>query len=147
MEDKYVLKVRNPRGVRKEKIQGLTAPRISSIEGKKIAIMYTLPESIFFSNALAKLMQERFPTAKIDCMLVGIQTIDENIQMLRNYDAFVDGVRLSGGWQTEPVTEYEKAGIPGIHMCIETMHRQAEFSLISRASGIYSGIDVDQSRE
>ena len=42
MEDKYVLKVRNPRGVRKEKIQGLTAPRISSIEGKRIAIMYTL---------------------------------------------------------------------------------------------------------
>ena len=107
MEDKYVLKVRNPRGVRKEKIQGLTAPRISSIEGKKIAIMYTLPESIFFSNALAKLMQERYPTAKIDCMLVGINTIDDNIQMLRNYDAFVDGVRLSGGWQTEPVTEYE----------------------------------------
>ena len=30
MEDKYVLKVRNPRGVRKEKIQGLTAPRISA---------------------------------------------------------------------------------------------------------------------
>ena len=131
MGDKYVLNVCNPRGVRKEKIQGMTAPRLSTIEGKKIAIIYTLPESIFFSNALAKLMQERFPTAKIDCMLVGIQTIDENIQMLRNYDAFIDGVRLSGGWQTEPVTEYEKAGIPGIHMCIETMHRQAEFSMIS----------------
>ncbi len=131
MADKYVLKVRNPRGVRKEKIQGLTAPRIPTIEGKKIAVIYTLPESIFFSNDLAKALQARYPTATIDCRQVAIHTIDENIELLRNYDAFIDGVRLSGGWQTEPVTEYEKAGIPGIHMCIETMRRQAEFSMIS----------------
>ncbi len=131
MGDKYVLKVRNPRGIRKEKIQGLSAPRISSIEGKKIAVIFTLPESIFFSQALAKVMQERYPTAQVDCKQVAINTIDENIQLLKDYDAFVDGVRLSGGWQTEPVTEYEKAGIPGIHLCIETMHRQAEFSMIT----------------
>ena len=131
MDGKYVLEVCNPRGVRKEKMQGLTAPRIPTIEGKKIAVIYTLPESVFFSQALAKLLQEKYPTAKIDCMLVGIQTIEENIEMLRNYDAYIDGVRLSGGWQTEPPVEYEKVGIPGIHMCIETMYRQAAFSMLS----------------
>ena len=97
MEEKYVLKVRNPRGERKEKIQGMTAPRLDKIDGKKIAIIFTLPESVFFSNDLAKVMQERYPTAKIDCFQVAIHTIKENIEILKNYDAFVDGVRLSGG--------------------------------------------------
>lgn len=131
MKDKYVLEVCNPRGVRKEKMVGLTAPRIPTIEGKRIAVIYTLPESIFFSQALTKLLAKKYPTAKIDCMLVGIQTIKENIEMLRNYDAYIDGVRLSGGWQTEPPVEYEKVGIPGIHMCMETMYEQAKFSMLS----------------
>ena len=131
MEGKYVLKVRNPRGVRKEKIQGLTAPRIPTIEGKRIAVMYTLPESIFFSNCLAEVMQKRFPTAKVDCLQVGINDVEENIALLRNYDAYIDGVRLSGGWQNEPPVDYERAGIPGIHMCMDTMYTQATFSMLS----------------
>ncbi len=142
MADKYVLKVRNPRGERKEKIQGMTAPRLDTMDGKKIAIIFTLPESVFFSNDLAKVMQERYPTAKIDCFQVAIHTIKENIEILRNYDAFVDGVRLSGGWQTEPVTEYEKAGIPGLHMCIETMHEQARFSMETHGVPTVRLVDV-----
>ncbi len=130
MEGKYVLEVMNPRGVRKNKIQGLTAPRIPTIEGKKIAVIYTLPESIYFSNCLAKVMQERYPTAKIDCLQVGMNE-EENLAILKDYDAFVDGVRLSGGWQNEPPATYEKKGIPGLHMCMETMYDQATFSFLS----------------
>lgn len=142
MEGKYVLEVCNPRGVRKEKVVGLTAPRLDTIEGKRIAVMYTLPESIFFSQALAQLLRDKYPTATIDCMLVGIQTIEENIAMLRNYDAFIDGVRLSGGWQTEPPAEYEKAGIPGIHMCMDTMTPQAVFSMLSHGVPALRIVDI-----
>ena len=98
MAEKYVLEVLNPRGERKNKVQGLTAPRIPTIEGKKIAVIFTLPESVYFSNCLAKVLQERYPTAKIDCLQVGMNE-EENMAILRNYDAFVDGVRLSGGLQ------------------------------------------------
>ena len=130
MAEKYVLEVLNPRGERKNKVQGLTAPRIPTIEGKKIAVIFTLPESVYFSNCLAKVMQEKYPTAKIDCLQVGMNE-EENLAILANYDAFVDGVRLSGGWQNEPPAVYEKKGIPGIHMCMETMYSQATFSFLS----------------
>ncbi len=130
MEGKYVLEVMNPRGERKNKVQGLTAPRIPTIEGKRIAVIYTLPESIYFSNCLAKVMQAKYPTAKIDCLQVGMNE-EENLAILANYDAFVDGVRLSGGWQNEPPATYEKKGIPGVHMCMETMYSQATFSFLS----------------
>lgn len=130
MEGKYVLEVRNPRGVRESKIQGLTARRITSIEGKKIAIFYALPESTFFCQALQKLIQEKYPTATIICKQVGMDG-EKNLEILRGFDAYIDGVRLSGGWQTEPPIAYEKAGIPGIHMCLDTMRAQATFSMLS----------------
>ena len=50
---------------------------------------------------------------------------------MKDYDAYIDGVRLSGGWQTEPPIDYENAGIPGIHMCMDTMLPQAKFSMLS----------------
>ncbi|NLB56257.1 MAG: hypothetical protein GX811_10940, partial [Lentisphaerae bacterium] len=70
MKGKYALEVRNPRSVRESKIQGLTVPRIQSIEGKKIALFYTVPESHYISHALCKLMQEKFPTATVVCKQV-----------------------------------------------------------------------------
>jgi len=130
MEGKYVLEVCNPRGVRESKIQGLTAPRLPCIEGKKIAIVGALPESIPFNRALEKLLQERYPTATIVYRQTNMDA-KKNLEFLKDFDAFIDGVRLSGGWQTEPPVEYEKAGIPGVHLCLETMRPQAEFSMLS----------------
>ena len=130
MEGKYVLEVCNPRGERKHQIKGLSAPRIPTIEGKKIAVFYALPESTVFSQTLAKLMQEKYPSAKVDCIQVGMDG-QVNLEILRNYDAYIDGVRLSGGWQTEPPIDYENAGIPGIHICMDTMLSQAKFSMLS----------------
>lgn len=130
MKGKYALEVRNPRSVRESKIQGLTVPRIQSIEGKKIALFYTVPESHYISHALCKLMQEMFPTATVVCKQVSMDP-GKNLEILRDFDAYIDGVRLSGGWEVEPPVVYEKAGIPGIHMCIETMRSQATFSMLS----------------
>jgi hypothetical protein len=128
MERKYVLEVCNPRGVRETEIQGLTAPRIPSIEGKKIAIIGALPESIPFNRALEKALQEKYPTAKVVYRQTGMDA-EKNIEYLRDFDAFIEGVRLSGGWPTEPPVTYEKAGIPGIHLSIETMYPNAAFSM------------------
>lgn len=130
MEGKYVLEVCNPRGVRESKIQGLTAPRLKSLDGKKIAILGALPESIPFNFALEKALQAKFPTAKVVYRQTGMDG-EKNLEFLKDFDAFIDGVRLSGGWQTEPPVVYEKAGIPGVHLCLETMRPQAVFSMLS----------------
>jgi hypothetical protein len=133
MKGNVLLEVLNPRSVREmNDVQGLTASRLTGIEGKRIAIMYCLPESVFFSYALQKTMQEKYPTATIDCMQAGMNS-EANIKFLRenNFDAFVEGVRLSGGWDVEPPADYEKAGIPGVHMCMDTMYPQATFSALS----------------
>jgi len=50
MEGKYVLEVCNPRGVRESKIAGLTAPRIPTIEGKKVAVLYALSKTLTRKN-------------------------------------------------------------------------------------------------
>jgi len=128
MEGKYVLEVCNPRAVRDAKIQGLTAPRLPTLEGKRIAIIGALPESIAFNRALEKVLQKRYPTATVIYRQTSMD-IEKNIEYLRDFDAFIEGVRLSGGWPTEPPVEYEKAGIPGVHLSIETMYPNGKYSM------------------
>jgi hypothetical protein len=133
MKEKYVLQVLNPRSVRKiENFQGLTAPRLTSLDGKRIAMISGKHDAGLFIDPLKEHLQKRYPTATFD-RLLGKRSIETEIEVLRNYDAFVFGVRNTGGTNTEEATDYERAGIPGVVITIDAncYDQQLRCALIS----------------
>ena len=59
MAEKYVLEVLNPRNAMKiDGYQGLTAPRVTTLDGIRIAIVSEKPDGCLYLNQLQKLLQE-----------------------------------------------------------------------------------------
>ena len=64
VKEKYVLKVRNPRSVRKiDDFQGLTAPRLDSLEGKRVAVLVMKPDGALYIDPLEEYLKKKYPTA------------------------------------------------------------------------------------
>ena len=122
MNGNYILEVLNPRNTRKiEDFQGLSAPRITTLDGKRVALFREKPDSDLLLKPLQKLLQEKYPTSTFDCYQIRQMMPESDIEILRDYDAFIFGVRNTGGTDSEPAVAYEKAGIPGVHICIDSM--------------------------
>ena len=67
MGDKFVLEVSNPRNAMKtEPFQGLTAPRVTELDGKRIAIVSEKPDGCLYLVELRKILQKRHPTSTVD---------------------------------------------------------------------------------
>jgi len=133
MSKPFVLEVMNPRSVRKiEDFQGLTAPRLDSLEGKRIAIIRGKPDSDFFLFPLRDQLQRKYPTSSFE-YIEGRMSIEQHIEILRGYDGFIAGVRNTGGTDTEEGADFERAGIPGVSITIDSMSydQQLRSALVS----------------
>ena len=65
--NQVLLEVLNPRAVLPSiPASGLTAPRLDSLEGKRILLSGGKPDSIVFFDALEELLKERYPTLTIE---------------------------------------------------------------------------------
>lgn len=118
MKEKFVLEVLNPRNaIRIEGFQGLTTPRLTTLEGKRIAIVSEKPDGCLYLNQLQKLLREKHPTSTFDLIIGNIFSPESFISRLEKYDAFIYGIRNTAAFNTEPAVIYEKAGIPGVHVC------------------------------
>ena len=119
MNDRFVLEVLNPRNAMKtEECRGLTAPRPTTLEGKRIAIVSEKPDGCLYLAQLQKRLQERHPTSEVDIVNGYIFKPEIILDRLKTYDAFIYGVRNTAAFNTEPAIVYEKAGIPGVHLCV-----------------------------
>ena len=119
MNDRFVLNVLNPRGeVKLEPCQGLTAPRVTTLDGKRIAIVSEKPDGCLYLAQLQKRLQERHPTSTVDIVEGFIFKPETLIDRLKPYDTFIYGVRNTAAFNTEPAIVFEKAGIPGVHLCV-----------------------------
>ena len=119
MADKYVLEVLNPRNAMKiEGWQGLTAPRVTTLDGIRIAIVSEKPDGCLYLDQLQKLLRERHPTSTVDIIEGFIFKPEIHLPKLKTYDTFIYGVRNTAAFNTEPAIIYEKAGIPGVHLCV-----------------------------
>ena len=113
MKEKCVLKVRNPRSVRKiEDFQGLTAPRLDTLDGKKIAIVVMKPDGALYIDPLEEYLKKKYPTATF-ARYEGARSPAAEIKFFQDFDAWIFGVRNTGGTGSEEAAAYEKAGIPG----------------------------------
>ena len=119
MGDKFVLEVSNPRNAMKtEPFQGLTAPRVTELDGKRIAIVSEKPDGCLYLVELRKILQKRHPTSTVDIIEGFIFKPEIHLPKLKTYDTFIYGVRNTAAFNTEPAIIYEKAGIPGVHLCV-----------------------------
>ncbi|NLV49851.1 MAG: hypothetical protein GXY20_04055, partial [Clostridiales bacterium] len=112
------MEVLNPRNAMKiEEFQGLSAPRLITLDGKRIAIVSEKPDGSLYLNQLQKLLREKHPSSTIDLITGNIFAPESFIGRLEKYDAFIYGIRNTAAFNTEPAVIYEKAGIPGVHVC------------------------------
>jgi len=133
----YVLEVLNPRARREhEVLDGLSVPRLDTIAGKRLALISELPEGDFIIGDLQRLLREKYPTATVDFVRFQMTTPGGKAAYLKDgaYDAFIEGVRLTGGSNTEISVEFERRGIPGVLIAVEEMSTRARFS--ARAHGL-----------
>ena len=119
MAEKVVLEVLNPRNAMKtEELRGLTAPRVTGLDGVRIAIISEKPDGCLYLVQLRRRLQERHPTSTVDILDGYIFKPEILLGRLRTYDTFIYGVRNTAAFNTEPAIIYEKAGIPGVHLCV-----------------------------
>ncbi|MBN1830993.1 MAG: twin-arginine translocation signal domain-containing protein, partial [Deltaproteobacteria bacterium] len=114
--DQVVLNVLNPRGVLPSILpSGLTAPRLDSLEGKRMILLAGKPDSIVFFDALEALLKERYPTLTIVRSAFFSPTEGEKY----DFDAFIEGVKTSGAGRVDNEARLEKMGIPGVTITVD----------------------------
>ena len=119
MADRFVLEVLNPRNAMKtEPCRGLTAPRVTTLDGIRIAIVSEKPDGCLYLAQLQKCLRERHPASAVDIIDGYIFKPEILLDRLKTYDTFIYGVRNTAAFNTEPAIIYEKAGIPGVHLCV-----------------------------
>lgn len=133
---KFVLEVKNPRNeMQVLGWQGLTAPRVKTLDGIRIAIVSEKPDGCLYLEQLKKVLEARHPTSTIDIIIGFIFKPEIFIDQLKTYDTFIYGVRNTAAFNTEPAIVYEKAGIPGVHLCVgdnlfgQTLRNRIAFGL------------------
>jgi hypothetical protein len=112
------LEVLNPRAVLPSiPVSGLTAPRLDSLEGKRILLSGGKPDSIVFFNALEALLKEKYPTLTIVRRAFFSVTEGEKY----DFDAWIEGVKTSGGARVDNEAKLEKIGIPGVTVTVDDL--------------------------
>jgi len=122
MKEKYVLEVLNPRSIRKMlPLQGLTAPRPSTLNKKRIAIIPDKPDSDVFLDMLEQLLYAKYPEAIISRVYIDAFAKPEEAvaQIAGKYDVWIEGVKTAGHWEIDRMAPLEKAGIPGVTITID----------------------------
>ncbi len=147
MNEKFVLKVRNPRSVLKiEDFQGLTAPRLDSLDGKRIAVICQKPDGAFFIDPLQELLEKKYPTSTFE-RFTGRRSTTEEVARLKDFDGWIFGVRNTGGTATEEATSYERAGIPGVVIILDNycLDQQKRWAMVSGVPGVrYAAISSER---
>ena len=112
------LEVLNPRAVLPSiPVSGLTAPRLDSLEGKRILLSGGKPDSIVFFDALEELLKERYPTLTI--VRRAFFPVTEGGKY--DFDAWIEGVKTSGGARVDNEAKLEKMGIPGVTVTVDDL--------------------------
>ena len=131
MGDKFVLEVLNPRNAMKiEEPSGL-APRVTTLDGIRIAIISEKPDGSLYLVRLKELLEKRHPGTTVDIIDGFIFKPEILLPRLKDYDTFIYGVRNTAAFNTEPAIIYEKAGIPGIFLLAgDNLYGQAKRNTI-----------------
>ncbi|MCD7846337.1 MAG: hypothetical protein LUG57_10920 [Oscillospiraceae bacterium] len=136
-ESKITLRVLNPRGViANPKAEGLKAPRVRDLNGKRVALLAEKPDSMLFMNAMERLLKARHPDVEIVNMpsyaspVVGNNTAE----VAAKCDAWLQGVKTSTSSRFDGDVAMEKLGKPGVCYSVDVLMEQKH--IVSTINGI-----------
>jgi len=113
-----VLEVLNPRAVlHSAPITGLSSPRLTDLDGKRIALLSEKPDAVIFFDALEELLKERYPTLTIERR--SSLSIREGEKY--DFDAWIQGVKTSGSGRVDNEARLEKMSIPGVTITVDDL--------------------------
>ena len=96
--------------------QGLFAPRLSDLNGKKIAIMAMGLDSMVFFDTIKSMLKNRYPTVEFAHFNYGIPNApDISGEIAEKCDGWIDGVKAAEtGSRHDTGARLEKRGCPGV---------------------------------
>ncbi len=117
-DNQVLLEVLNPRAsLPSIPVSGLTAPRLDSLEGKRILLSGGKPDSIVFFDVLEKLLKERYPNLIVERR--AFFSVTEGNKY--GFDAWVEGVKTSGAGRVDNEAKLEIMGIPGVTVVVDDL--------------------------
>jgi hypothetical protein len=123
--NQVTLEVLDPRGVlANPKRQGLFAPRLSDLNGKRIAILSMGSDSAAFFDAIGELLKAKYPAVEIIQLpsMGGPASPDNSAEVAAICDAWLDGVKAAGtGTRHDTSTRMERRGKPGVAICSDCL--------------------------
>ena len=120
-------------------MKGLTAPRPTTLNKKRVALIPDKPDSDVFLDMLEQLLYEKYPEAIISRVLIDAFAKPEVAvsQVLGKYDVWIEGVKTAGHWEIDRMAPLEKAGIPGVTISVdEYLPQRQRLALSSGLPGL-----------
>jgi hypothetical protein len=115
--DGFTLEVLDPHGdLAFPERQGLSAPRLSDLNGKKIAIMAMGQDSMAFFDTIKSMLKNRYPGIEFAHFSYGgPNSPDISAEIADACDGWIDGVKASEtGSRHDTGARLEKRGCPGV---------------------------------
>ncbi len=124
-KNEITLEVLDPRGVLSStEVKGLSNPRVSDLNGKKIALLNE--NSDLFFNTLEKLLKKAYPTATILRFLSPASPMvpDNTAEVAKACDVWLEGVKTATSSEYDFDVKLEKLGKPGATFSVDSLIRQ-----------------------
>jgi hypothetical protein len=115
--DGFTLEVLEPHGeLAFPERQGLFAPRLKDLNGKKIAIMAMGPDSMAFLDTIKSMLKNKYPGVEfVHFSYGGPNSPDISAEIADACDGWIDGVKASEtGSRHDTGARLEKRGCPGV---------------------------------
>jgi hypothetical protein len=96
--------------------RGLSAPRLSNLNGKKIAILAMFQDSLTFFDTIKSMLKRQYPSVEFIHYSYGVPNSPDNTPKIASEcDGWIDGVKASEtGSRHDDGARLEKRGCPGV---------------------------------
>ena len=123
-QEAVTLEVLCPKGVlASPETEGLSNPRVSDLNGKKIALLSEKPDSVLFFNAMERLLKQAYPTSEILRFPspASPSLPDNTAEVAAACDVWLQGVKTSTSSRIDYDVVMEKRGRPGVTFSVDSL--------------------------
>ncbi len=116
-KDMFTLEILEPHGeLAFPERKGLFTPRLTDLNGKKIAIMAMGQDSMAFFDAIKSMLKDKYPSVEFIHFSYGVpNSPDISAEIAEKCDGWIDGVKASEtGSRHDTGARLEKRGCPGV---------------------------------
>ncbi len=117
VNDRVTLEILEPHGeLAFPERRGLSAPRLSNLNGKKIAILAMFQDSLTFFDTIKSMLKRQYPSVEFIHYSYGVPNSPDNTPKIASEcDGWIDGVKASEtGSRHDDGARLEKRGCPGV---------------------------------